>query len=121
MAVAIISSTRFFQLWSYSVSHGELLFRSTKSTEFSTRIDVFFKGVKEVHLPTTSDGLSVTEGSDTDIRKLSPLRQSPFGEDVKLFTVEGADFVGYVAALVALSHEDNGEYNEPSFFVAKQD
>jgi len=118
MPTEIINSERFFQLWSYSVSHSELLFRSTKSAEFSTRIDVFFKGVKEFHLPTASKGLSITEASDADIQRLCTLRKSPsFGKDVKVFTVQGADFVGYIAALVALCHEDEGEYHDPSFFA----
>jgi len=120
MAMEIVNSKRFFQLWSYSVSHGELLFRSTKSTGFPTRIDVFFKGVKEVHLPTTSNGLSIAEASNAEIQKLCLLRQPPVGNDIKVFVVQGTDFVGYIAALIALSHEDNGEYNEPSFFVPKQ-
>jgi hypothetical protein len=120
MTTEIINSKRFFQLWSYSVSHSELLFRSTKSAEFSTRIDVLFKGVKEFHLPTTSNGFLIAEASDADIRKLCTLRQLPsFPKDGKVFTVQGADFVGYIAALVALCHEDEGEYNDPSFFAPK--
>lgn len=118
MATEIINSTRFFQLWSYSVSHSELLFRSTKSSEFPTRMDVFFKGVKEFHLPTTSKGLVIIEASDSDIRKLCTLRQLPsFDKDIKVFTVQGADFVGYIAALIGLTHEDEGEYSDPSFFA----
>jgi hypothetical protein len=121
MTTEIINSKRFFQLWSYSISHSELLFRSTKSTEFPTRIDVFFKGVKELHLPTTSKGLLITEASDADIRRLCTLRQIPSVEkDVKVFMVQGRDFIGYIAALIALCHEDEGEYHDPSFFTPKK-
>jgi hypothetical protein len=121
MNTEIINSKRLFQLWNYSVSHSELLFRSTKSTECPTRIDVFFKGVKEFHLPTTAKGLLITEASDADIRKLCTLRQPPsFSKDVKVFTIQGGNFVGYVAALIALSHEDEGEYHDPSFFAPKK-
>lgn len=119
MAFEIINSKRFFQLWSFSVSHSELLFRSTKSVELPTRIDVLFKGVREIHLPSTSNGLLIKEASDTDIRLLCPLRRSQFGEEIKIFTVQGADFMGYIAALIALCHEDEGEYNTPSFFAPK--
>ncbi len=119
MDVAIIKSNRLFQLWSYSVSHRELLFRSIKSGVCATRIDVFFKGVKEIHLPTTSDGLSVTEASEADLRQISALRESAFEKNIKVFMVEGANFVGYVAALIALAQEDEGEYDEPSFFAPK--
>jgi len=118
MATQIINSERRFQIWKYTVGHSSLLIRSTKSAEFSTRIDVFFKGVKEFHLPTSFTGLSITEASDADVRKLCSLRASPsFGKDVKVFKVQGADFLGYVAALIVVSHEDEGEYSDPSFFA----
>jgi hypothetical protein len=121
MTAEILNSERVFQLWSYSASHGELLFRSTKSPEFPTRIDVLFKGVKEFHLPTTSKGLLIELASDKDARKLCTLRQSPsFDKDVKIFRIQGAGFVGYIAALIALWHEDDGEYHESSFFAPRQ-
>jgi hypothetical protein len=120
MSTEIINSGRIFQLWSYTVSHSELLFRSTKSPEFTTRIDVFFKGVSEFHLPTTSHGLSIAEASDSVIRKVCSLRKSlPLDHGRKLFMVRGTDFVGYVAALLVACHEDEGEYHEPSFFAPK--
>jgi len=120
MSTRIINSGRFFQLWSYTVSHGELLFRSTKSPEFTTRIDVFFKGVSEFHLPTTSHGLSNTEASDSEIQKVCSLRKSlSLNHGSKLFMVQGSDFVGHVTALRVACHEDDGEYDEPSFFAPK--
>jgi hypothetical protein len=118
MATNIIYSDRRFQIWKYTVGHSQLLLRSTKSADFSTRIDVFFKGVKEFHLPTIFTGLSMMEASQTDARKLCSLRESlSFSKDVKIFKVQGSDFVGYVAALTALCHEDKGEYDDPSFFA----
>ena len=45
----IINSKRMFQIWSFVVSHTELLLRSTKSPDHRTRIDVFFKGVGELN------------------------------------------------------------------------
>ena len=118
MSTEIIHSGRFFQLWSYTVSHSELLFRSTKSPEFTTRIDVFFKGVSEFHLPTTSHGLSIAEASDSDIQKVCSLRKS-LDHGSKLFVVRGTDFVGHVTALFVACHEDEGEYDQPSFFAPK--
>ena len=118
MPTALIKSERRFQIWKYTVSHSELLVRSTKSTEFSTRIDVFFKGVTEFHLPTIFTGLSVVEVSDAVAQKLCILRQAPcLSGKVKIFKIQGNDFVGYVVALIALSHEDEGEYDAPSFFA----
>jgi hypothetical protein len=118
MSTEIINSRRLFQLWSYTVSHSELLFRSTKSPEFGTRIDVFFKGVSEFHLPTTLHGLSITEGSDSDIQKICGVRRSlSLDRGEKLFMVQGADFTGHITALRVACHEDEGEYDDPSFFA----
>ena len=117
MTLPSISSNRRFQVWSYKVGHSELLLRATKTDEFPTRIDVLFKGVKEFHLPTLCDGLSITDASDEEVLKLCDLRKSPtlFNRE-KVFVVQGTDFVGYVAALGVFSHEDKGEYVDPSVF-----
>ncbi len=37
---------RRFQLWAYTVSHGSLLLRSTKTDDEPTRVDVLFRNVK---------------------------------------------------------------------------
>jgi hypothetical protein len=121
MSNEIIKSDRRFQIWNYTVSHCSLLLRSTKSADSGTRIDVLFKGVKEFHLPTSFTGLSITEASEADVRQLCSLRKSPsFDKDVKVFKVQGTDFVGYVAALIVFCHEDEGEYHDPSFFDPKK-
>src|SRR5437870_2674387 len=118
MPTEIISSERRFQIWKYTVGHSQLLLRSTKSAECPTRIDVFFKGVKEFHLPTSFTGLSITEASETDVLQLCSLRESlSSGKDVKVYKVQGADFLGYITALIAVCHEDEGEYDDPSFFA----
>ncbi|HEY1265791.1 MAG TPA: hypothetical protein VGH16_00945 [Candidatus Binatia bacterium] len=123
MSAEVINSKRFFQLWSYSVSHGELLFRSTKSELFPTRIDILFKGVTEFHLPTISTDLSITEASDIEIRDLYTLSPASSKDThVKVYVVKGRrarsvdDYLGYIIALAAFTHEDEGEYHEPSFF-----
>jgi hypothetical protein len=52
-----------------------------------------------------------------EFRTLRSYERSPkTGYDYKAFKVEGADFVGYVIALVVVCHEDHAEYFEPSFF-----
>lgn len=117
MPTEVISSEREFQIWKYTVGHAQLLLRSTKSPRCPTRIDVLFKGVAQFHLPTSFTGVSIAEGTDADVRKLCSLRESAaFGKGIKVFTVRGSDFFGYVAALIAVCHEDEGEYYDPSFF-----
>jgi hypothetical protein len=78
---------------------------------------VFFKGVSAVHLPTSFTGLSIEEAPKADIHKLCTLREpSSFNGGVKIYAVKGTDFLGYVAALTIGCHEDEGEYDTPSFF-----
>src|SRR5215831_5289943 len=111
MPSEIINSERQFQIWKYTVGHSELLLRSPKSDRFPTRIDVFFKGVKEFHLPTIFTGLSITEASEAEIRQLCTLRKLvSVGKDAKIFKVQGSDFLGYITALIAVCHEDEGDY-----------
>ncbi len=117
MVTEIISSRRRFQVWGYTVSHRELLLRSTKSKEFPTRIDVFLKGVQEFHLPTVFDGLSITEARAEDLERLSILSDAvSSGSGAKAFVVNGNGFMGYVIALGVWCHEDEGEYYDRSFF-----
>src|SRR5215469_6385697 len=100
MATQIINSERRFQIWTYWVSHQQLLLRSNKSPDAPTRIEVLFEGVMEFHLPTIFGGLSVQLASDDEIRNLCILRASFLSEfrQFKIYMVKGTDFVGYVAA-----------------------
>lgn len=118
MSTKVLNSDREFQVWKYTVSHGQLLLRSTKSPDCSTRIDVLFKGVSEFHLPASFVGLSITDASDSEVRILCTLRKTPsLQKDVRVFKLQGKDFLGYVAALAVFCHEDEGEYYDPSFFA----
>ena len=118
MSTKVLNSDRKFQVWRYTVGHSQLLLRSTKSANCSTRIDVLFKGVSEFHLPASFVGLSITDASDSEVRILCTLRKSPsFEKDVKVFKLQGEDFLGYVAASAVFCHEDEGEYYDPSFFA----
>src|SRR4051794_37367055 len=118
MPTPIINSERLFQLWGYTVSHGQLLLRSVKADDSATRIDVFFHFVRELHMPALLQGLSVQEDPGDHARNLCSVgvRESPsFDHGLKVYTVTAKDFSGYVAASSCSCHEDEGEYNEPSF------
>lgn len=117
MSKTIVSSDRLFQMWKYTVSHQQLLLRSTKSPDFPTRIDVFFKGVEQFHLPTILEGLFIREATEAEIGSLCSLREASFPKNVKVFVVRGRGYVGYIAASLTVFHEDQGEYNDPSFFA----
>jgi hypothetical protein len=68
---------------------------SNRYGEHSTRVEVLFKGVAWMDLPTTMNGLSIrTEGD--------------------LFRLGGEDWSGHVKALVTFSIEDDGHFYDPS-------
>src|SRR4051794_7357175 len=52
-------SDRHFQIWRYEVGHAQLLLRSVKDDHHASRIDVLFKTVKAIDLPTRFDGLQI--------------------------------------------------------------
>lgn len=116
MSNELLNSPRPFQIWEYTVGHGQLLLRSPKAVNLPTRFDVLFKNVSAIHLPTTLDRLRISEANDEE--KVSP----HLGLDVataqsrKIFVVRGSDFVGYVIAGVVVWHEDEGDYSDPSYF-----
>ena len=83
-----------FQWWSYTVSHGQLLLRSTSSSKRSTQVDVLFKDVVAVELPTSFDNIEVLEAETTD----EPSRVALPSGGRKRFLIRGRDVNGYVIA-----------------------
>jgi hypothetical protein len=100
---------RVFQLWAYTVSHGQLLLRSTKAEGLPTRIDLLFKDVVALKLPSTFNELSVSEATAEDVG----LSLTVVGGR-SVWRVAGPGFDGFVAAGAMVAHEDDGEYGDPS-------
>jgi hypothetical protein len=120
MSTEIINFQRHFQVWRYTKSHGQLLLRSEKiekNRDKPTRIDVYFKNVAAIHLPASFDGLSISEAPETEKPELHLQIGSKDMRDRKVFIVRGSNFQGYVIAGVVAWHEDEGNYNDPSFFT----
>lgn len=107
---------RRFQIWAYVVSHAQLLLRSNKSNEYLTRVEILFKGVQMIDLPTQFKGLDIREVSDMEAWQRRGNRASNLPNVYKLFQVAGADFSGAVIASAIFCHEDRGEYCDPSYF-----
>ena len=118
MEFSILNFARRFQIWAYTVGHGQLLLRSTKSDTLPTRVDILFKSVSAVHLLTTLNGLTVSEASETEKAEpyLAFTSHGPKGQ--KVFIVRSSGFVGYVAAGTVVWHEDDLEYFQPSHFAS---
>ena len=59
MSALLVSFVGRFQIWSYAVSHGELLVRSTKSGVRATQVDMLFSNVVHINLPAGFDDLTL--------------------------------------------------------------
>ena len=94
----MFDSSRRFQVWLYTVSHGQLLIRSVKGSRQPTRIDLLFTNVHSLDLPTTTEGLAI--------------RRDGGG-----FALSGRGWRGSVTADAFLKAEDDLEYHAPSPFA----
>jgi hypothetical protein len=106
------SFNRVFEVWKYQVGHGQLLLRSTKNDECPTRIDLGFKDVVYVQLPTLVNVASVRVGGATELPSAVGAELDLQGR--KVFVLESDCVGGIIVAGFAAWSEDVGEYHEPS-------
>jgi hypothetical protein len=119
MSIALLDCQRLFQIWEYTVGHRQLLLRSVKATGIPTRIDILFKDVAAIQLRTTLDGLTISEATEDQKIDLQLQTNSDIVNKRKVFIVRGLNFEGYVVAGALAWHEDEGEYDAPSYFRLK--
>lgn len=114
MTQPIVSFSRKFQVWSYTVSHAQLLIRSTKDGQHPTQVDVLFKNVNGVLLPTLFDGLTITEATCSELEGL----RETLPKSSKCFKLEGSNWHGAVAAGVVVWVENEAEYYADSTLLS---
>lgn len=110
MSEPLFSSSRAFQLWSYTVGHRELLLRSTKDAGLATRVDVLFVNVEAINIPTTMPRIDIVEADERE----RVARSIVLKKDQKLWLVRGRGYEGHVIGGGMASYEDEKEYNDPS-------
>lgn len=111
MGDSLFSSAREFRLWLYTVGHKTLLLRSVKNASASTRIDLVFKPVERLSLPTTLDGI------DLRIIPMSALPPSTHESTNRTaFSLSGGTLDSWIVSETWAWHEDDGEYGDPSYF-----
>jgi hypothetical protein len=91
-------SNGHFQIRRYEVGHAQLLLRSVKGDHHASRIDVLFKAVKAIDLPTRFGGLQIVRDGDQ-------------------YAVSGVGWSGRVIAGGCFQAEDAGKYYNPSPFA----
>ncbi|GLY75711.1 hypothetical protein [Actinoallomurus iriomotensis] len=88
--LAPIAFDATFRLWLYTVSHGQLLFRSTDA-EPGRNVDIVFMGVQHMKVRSTYDGLLLREaGEDHASRRADAAGQTGL---VVLLDTPGDDYV----------------------------
>jgi hypothetical protein len=112
----LFRSPREFALWAYTVSHGQLLLRSTAgSPDGDTRIDVLFKPIQAARIRGFYQGLVIRIANVTEIDRIrtdcSGVNWTPQARFLVVETAGGADFV--VCGAVGW-HEDAGDARDPS-------
>ncbi|WP_144122488.1 hypothetical protein [Catellatospora sichuanensis] len=110
----LFQSERHFKVWAYSVSHCRLLLRATKEGGLPSRIDLYFSGVDRMLLRPHYQGIRVAVADPLEVEEY----HRRFGEippRYTLFTLE-PDLAGFVVAGIMQSHEDEGGFQDPSFF-----
>ena len=70
MTETLFASPRTFRVWLYSVGHSTILLRSMKEPGASSRIDVVFKPVRYMALPTALTGLEVRLANAAELAAL---------------------------------------------------
>jgi hypothetical protein len=110
MTTTVASFNRRFQLWSYSVSHAQLLLRSTKDDQHQTQVDVLFKNVRLMCLPVTMDGLTITNSTFADLAAQGATEA--LGGDC--FRLDGSYWRGSVVAGVVVWNETEDEFHMES-------
>jgi hypothetical protein len=109
----VYESPRTFQMWRYTVSHSQLLLRSTKEDGGSTRIEILFKNVKAMKVVPLYEGITISEAPDGERRRI--VEELPFRDSApQVWIVKSPSFRGYVAAGAIVTHEDEREYDESS-------
>jgi len=115
----MLTFDRRFQVWLYTVSHGQLLLRSVKDSSHHTQVDVLFKNVAAMSLPTQFQGLLVID-SGADSRAALTLGLGELGkEGRKLFRLSGDGWEGGVIAGIVVSSEGDADYYDESRLIAR--
>lgn len=109
------SFERPFQLWAHTVSHSQLLLRSTKGDGRATRVDVVFVNVSAQLVHKNYERPDVRLANDSEQKQIEYLTGLPSTPRTQHFVLEGGPTSFVVAESVA-AHEDRGEYFDATRF-----
>ena len=107
-----------FAVWSFTIGHGRLLLRRTKSEDHPTRVDILLKDVGWMSLPLNFTNIQIREETPSEeVREMLAVAGGPRETGRKVFLLFGSGWRGYVFAAVVAFCEDDGDYNDPSALI----
>lgn len=119
----IFRSERGFQLYAYSTSHGQLLFRSFGSKDWSgdlpeTTIEVLFKPAIVMKIRDAYRGLLIRRAPDDEAERIKATHPGvEFHTSDRVFLMESQGETGYIISMAVGWHEDVLRPASPSFFA----
>jgi len=111
----IFKSDRYFTVFDFKVSHGQLLLRSSKDDDYIKNIDVIFFGTSYIQLFTSAFSICVRilDKNQKLIHYDSVNSFLNFDENY-LFEIETSDEQFYIGASYFKVYENDLEFNETS-------
>jgi hypothetical protein len=117
----IVESTRKFTLFSFEASHRRLLFRSGKTNEFKTRIDLLFQDVMAFDTRCFLDSVTVTrEGLDA-LRGFPSNPTEVVEPGHRIYMIRSRGWAGFVVGGPLFKAEDDLEFFEPTKLMAHKE
>ncbi|NBA86185.1 hypothetical protein GVN16_10460 [Emticicia sp. CRIBPO] len=114
MSKEIFKSDRYFTVFDYLVSHGQLLIRSDKRKGSKENIDIIFFDTSFMQLFTTLSGITIRLVNSNSITTYTAVKKYLSYEENNLFEIESEGEKYYIAASFVKIFENELEFNETS-------
>jgi hypothetical protein len=117
MKQEIFKSPRYFTLFDFLISHGQLLLRSQKSEDHENNIDIVFYDVAYLQVYRGFDGISIRNIGDAPNSLAYPLVKKYLNNDHSfLFELESNQEKYLIAASFFHVYENQLEFGESSIY-----
>lgn len=110
----IFKSNRYFTVFDYLVSHGQLLIRSDKRKGCSENIDIIFFDTSFMQLFTMLSGITIRIVDKSKFANYISVSKYLSEEGSSLFEIESGEEKYYIAASFVRVFENKLEFNETS-------
>jgi hypothetical protein len=121
MSKNIFESDRYFTIYGYSVSHGQLLIRSDKRKGGGVNIDIIFFDTTFIQLFAMLWGVTIRAVDKSAVKNYDSVEKYLSFEKNNLFEIESGKEKYYIAASFVKIFENDLEFNETSLGYQNRD